>query len=400
MSMGLERLNAPISTTELERRWAAIRAAMKYSGIDVLVLQNNNDHMGGYVKYLTDLPATNGYPIGVVFPADDLMSVVCQGPIGVEKVLQDGTDGVWRGVRRVMHTASYACAPYTRHYDGALMLDALKPFAHATIGLVGTYGMSAALSDQLRDALPQARFVEASDLVDQIKVIKSAEEIARIRDTTALQDAAMRAAFDAVQPGMTDREVAAAAADCSFRLGAEMGIWLVGSYKIGQPSGFGPWHFANRRIEKGDALSLLVETNGPGGYYCELGRTCVLGDIPAEMEDEFAFVLEARKFTLDLLKPGASCKTIWDDYNAFMERNGRPKEARLYCHGQGYDLVERPLVRDDEPMKIAADQLIVVHPTYIARGALNWACDDYLIGQNGVSERLHAFPEIISQIAV
>ena len=79
-----DRLNAPISTAELDRRWAAIRAAMKCCGIDVLVMQNNNDHMGGYVKYFTDLPATNGYPIGVVFPADDLMSVVCQGPIGLE----------------------------------------------------------------------------------------------------------------------------------------------------------------------------------------------------------------------------------------------------------------------------------------------------------------------------
>jgi Xaa-Pro aminopeptidase len=400
MSTPSDRLNAPISTPELERRWKAIRAAMKRDGIDVLVMQNNNDHMGGYVKYVTDLPATNGYPIGVVFPADDLMSVVCQGPIGLEKDLKDGTDGVWRGVKRVMHTASYACAPYTRQYDGTLMLKALQGYSTATIGLVGTYGMSAALSDQLRDALPQARFVEASDLVDAIKVIKSAEEIARIRDTTALQDAAMRAAFDAIQPGMTDKEVAAVAADCCFRLGAEMGIWLVGSYKIGQPSGFGPWHFANRRIEKGDALSLLVETNGPGGYYCELGRTCVLGDVPARMQDEFAFVLEARQFTLDLLKPGTSCKTIWDEYNAFMERNGRPKEARLYCHGQGYDLVERPLIRDDEPMPIAADTLIVVHPTYIANGALNWACDDYLIGQQGVLGRLHAFPEAITAIAV
>jgi len=400
MSMAAERLNAPISTAELERRWAAVRASMKRAGIDVLVLQNNNDHMGGYVKYFTDLPATNGYPIGVVFPADDLMSVVCQGPIGVEKDLEDGTDGVWRGVKKVMHTASYACAPYTRHYDGALLLKALQPYAKATIGLVGTYAMSAALSDQLRDALPDATFIEASDLVDAIKVIKSPEEIARIRDTCALQDAAMRAAFAAIQPGMTDREVAAVAADTSFRLGAEMGIWLVGSYKIGQPSGFGPWHFANRRIEKGDALALLVETNGPGGYYCELGRTCVLGDIPAAMEEEFAFVLKARQFTLDLLKPGTSCKTIFEEYNAFMERNGRPKEARLYCHGQGYDLVERPLIRDDEPMAIAADTLIVVHPTYMAKGALNWACDDYLIGQQGVLERLHAFPEAITAIAV
>src|ERR1043166_6512420 len=70
-----ERLQTPISTAELERRWAAVRAAMEREKIDVLLMQNNNDHMGGYVKYFTDMPATNGYPNTVVFPRDDEMTV-------------------------------------------------------------------------------------------------------------------------------------------------------------------------------------------------------------------------------------------------------------------------------------------------------------------------------------
>ena len=71
-----ERLQTPISTAELERRWKAVRAAMERNKIDVLLMQNNSDQMGGYVKYFTDLPATNGYPLTVVFPRDDLMTLV------------------------------------------------------------------------------------------------------------------------------------------------------------------------------------------------------------------------------------------------------------------------------------------------------------------------------------
>ena len=85
------------------------------------------------------------------------------------------------------------------------------------------------------------------------------------------------------------------------------------------------------------------------------------------MKDEYAFALEARKFNLGLLKPGAPCKDIFAAYNEFMRSNGRPEEKRLHCHGQGYDLVERPLIRNDEPMNIEMDMNIVVHPTYIAR---------------------------------
>ena len=39
---------------------------MEKEKIDVLLMQNNNDHMGGYVRWFTDMPATNGYPNTVV----------------------------------------------------------------------------------------------------------------------------------------------------------------------------------------------------------------------------------------------------------------------------------------------------------------------------------------------
>ena len=79
-------------------------------------------------------------------------------------------------------------------------------------------------------------------------------------------------------------------------------------------------------------------------------------------------------------------------------QEGRPEEARLYCHGQGYDLVERPLVRHDEPMRIEKDMNIVVHPTYTHKNISSWVCDNYLIEANGPGERLHRFPEEIVEL--
>src|SRR3974390_52176 len=177
-----ERLQTPISTVELERRWAAVRAAMERDKIDVLLMQNNNDHMGGYVKYFTDLPATNGYPITVVFPRDDLMTLISQGPFGGANNPTANGDGVRRGgvrrgVKQWLTTPSYASCHYTASYDPELAAKALSPYAGGTIGLVGTYQMSFALVDHLQKGrFSNSRFVDASDLVDEIKVIKSAEE--------------------------------------------------------------------------------------------------------------------------------------------------------------------------------------------------------------------------------
>lgn len=393
-----ERLNTPVSTAELERRWRSVRAAMERDKIDVLLMQNNNDHMGGYVRWFTDIPATNGYPQTVVFPRDDEMSVVCQGPFGVEIVPPQDLQ-TWRGVKKVYTTPSYASAHYTKEYDAELAAKALVPFAKGTIGYVGTYQMSYALLDYMKRTFPQARFVDATEMVDRIKVIKSPEEMELVKRAAAMQDGAMRAAFAAVKPGMRDIEVAAIAQAYSVSHGSENGIYLCASMPLGTPSHFANRHLQNRVIQKGDQIALLVEDNGPGGMYTELGRSCVVSvKAPQAMKDELAFCIDSRKFTLDLLKPGTPCKDVWNAFNTFMKKNGRPEESRLYCHGQGYDLVERPLVRNDEPWMIEKDMNIVVHPTYVHGGYFNWLCDNYLIGGNGPGDRLHQFPEEVIEV--
>ncbi len=302
-------------------------------------------------------------------------------------------------MKRILTTPSYASAHYTKDYDPELAASALKPFAQGIIGYVGTYQMSYAMLDYIKRAYPHARFVDATEMVDRIKVIKSSEEMELVRRAALMQDGAMRAAFAAVKPGMRDTEVAAVAQHYSQCHGSENGIYLCASMPLGRPSKFANRHLQNRVIQKGDQIALLVEDNGPGGMYTELGRSCVVGTkVPQAMKDELDFCKASRKFTLDLLKPGTPCKEIWDAFNDFMRKNGRPPEARLYCHGQGYDLVERPLIRHDEPMTIEKDMNIVVHPTYLHAGYLNWLCDNYLIGGNGPGDRLHQFPEEVVEV--
>ena len=72
-----------------------------------------------------------------------------------------------------------------------------------------------------------------------------------------------------------------------------------------------------------------------------------------------------------------------------MRENGRPEESRLYCHGQGYDLVERPLIRHDEPMTIEKNMNIVCHPSYNTENINTWICDNYIIGDNGPGDSIH-----------
>jgi Xaa-Pro aminopeptidase len=392
-----ERLICPISTAELERRWTAVRVAMEEHGIDVLLMQNSNEFSGGYVKWFTDMPSGNGTMTTVVFPKDDLMTVIAPGPFGVD-VAPPPDDPVRRGVKRFLASPNFMGASFTTALDNENVEKALAECSGATIGLVAQGSIGHALVDHLkRGKLGNAKFVDATDLVDAIMVIKSDEEIARIRATAQLQDRAMRAAFDAIKPGMRDIEITAVAENYTRNAGAEYGLLMAASSPIGEAAMIQPRHLQNRTIREGDQFVLLVETTGPGGYFCEIGRTCVLGKATQSMQDEFAFAREAQQYTVDLLRPGASCAEVWNGYNDFMARNGRPKENRLYCHGQGYHLVERPLVRFDETMTLAARMNLAVHPMYRSKDTFTWICDNYLIGEHG-AERLHAFPQEIVEL--
>ena len=72
-----------------------------------------------------------------------------------------------------------------------------------------------------------------------------------------------------------------------------------------------------------------------------------------------------------------------------MKGKGWAEEKRLHCHGQGYENVERPLIRNDEPMKIAAHMNIGIHPIAANARVAATICDNFLTLENGNIERLH-----------
>ena len=78
--------------------------------------------------------------------------------------------------------------------------------------------------------------------------------------------------------------------------------------------------------------------------------------------------------------------------NEFLVAKGQIAEGRTNAHGQGYDLVERPLFTPDEPMLLQANMVVALHPLASNDKAFALCCDDYLITA-GKAERLHRTPQ-------
>lgn len=391
-----ERQQTPISDAELARRWSAVRKVMDERQIDALVMQNSNDWLGGAVKWFTDFPAVNGYPRSVIFHRADWMTVVDMGPRGGRRRL-DGKDPVHRGVGDVLTTAAFTSIAYTDGYQAELVLAELKARDYRRIGLIGGGAMPHGFVSRIQQGLTAA-FVDATDVIDRLKAIKSAEEIALIRRAAEMQDAIFAKVAAKIRPGMRDTEVTALAQYEGRLLGSEQGLFLGSSAPLGQRSDFVDRHQQGRTLQAGEHFSLLIENSGPGGQYTEIARTMVLGKASNEVIDGFETVKEAQAQTLRLIKPGAAPRDIAAAHDAFMRARGLPEELRLYCHGQGYDLVERPLVRADETMLLEENMNLAVHPGYETSSIFAVICDNYLVGPDGPSECLHKTPKQIFEL--
>jgi Xaa-Pro aminopeptidase len=300
-------------------------------------------------------------------------------------------------VKKRLGSPYYPSMHYTNTYDAELAVKVLSEKKGATIGWVGISSLHVNFHQYVTQHLPGATFVDMTDPIDYLKAIKSPEEIELIKGTAALQDAALDYVRQRIKPGLRDVDIHAEADYISTKLGCTRLQVLISSYQPGdQPSGFMGRHFMNRTLREGDHVTVLLEGNGPGGYYTEIARVFSLGREPAqETKDMFALALEAQKLNLSLLKPGANPKEIWDASNAFLEKGGSDPEGRLYAHGEGYELVERPAIRYDEPMRIQAGMNLAVHP--VAKNSRVWTtlCDNYLVTESGVSPCLHKTPKEI-----
>lgn len=249
---------SPISMAEMERRWALARQVMAAEDLEALVFHGREDWMGGYVRWFTDVPALNGYPRTVVFFPDRPMAVVEMGAFGTDR----GPLPHDIGVGRVLGTPSFHSVHYTVDYDTDLLIGALRESGVTRIGVLSPasfpYGMMAAL---------QAGFevVDASDPLDAVKAVKSAEEIALIEQTAQLQDAVFAEVCDFIRTGVTDRDVAAHAEGHARRLGSDQGIVLGLSARQGEPSRFMGRHFQERTSSKASLSAMISPGTGTCG---------------------------------------------------------------------------------------------------------------------------------------
>lgn len=142
-------------------------------------------------------------------------------------------------------------------------------------------------------------------------------------------------------------------------------------------------HYVRRPFKNGDVVNFLIESSAAGGYWYDLRRFLCIGSIPKALQAAYEVAKEARNIMADNLKPGSPAAVALDASDEYLKSKGYPPEARVAAHGQGVDLVERPVIRREEPAAIETGMVISLHPN--ARKDHTVAClaDTYVITDSG-----------------
>jgi ectoine hydrolase len=191
----------------------------------------------------------------------------------------------------------------------------------------------------LRSSLPEARFVDAHELVNWVRAVKSDAELALMRTAGRIVERTMATAIDAVAPGVRQCDAVAAIYDAAVRGADGVG----GDYPAIVPmlptgAGAATPHltWSDEPFKAGEA-TLLELAGCCRRYHCPMARTVFLGRPPRRLVDTAAATREGLEAALAAVRAGVRCEEVEAAWRQEIAKHGLEKSSRIgYSVGLGY----------------------------------------------------------------
>ena len=326
----VEKLAVPhFSLAERDRRWRLVRQLMAEEGLDVIVTAVNTghwDHFQANTRYLTGVGGNCG-EAAAVFPLEGEVTAIAMAipPIHYWLAFQDWVTDV-RNCNR---------------YFGRGIVERLRELNvdKGRIGVAGLYNISRAPEGvmpygtmrAIEEAFPHATFVDATDLMERARYVKSPEEIDALAKAVELVEKAIDVMAQSARPGVRECEVYAAMIHAMIKEGGELPTMLQWSA--------GPEPHGNnimptlRPLENGDIVMNEIEARW-AGYVGQGVQPMFIGRVDPVWHDIFRTCQEILHATYEIFKPGLTIGEL----NQFVVDWGKKHSAfmlRPLFHGRG-----------------------------------------------------------------
>ncbi len=222
----------------------------------------------------------------------------------------------------------------------AVLADQLTALglAAAQIGIEMDY-LPAGDFARLQAYLPGARFAPCEGILARLRQIKTPEEQALLRRLSRIADQAITDALAAVKAGDSEMDIAGHLTRNVYELGAEhFKLMIVATGERSQLPNVGP---SERKLVRGDVCRVEIFAVGGGGYQAGVCRTAVVQEAPPMAEKIWQHLVDCKYQIMEMVKPGASCRAIYDAFIAKLAEMNLPPIS-FVGHGIGLHLHEDP----------------------------------------------------------
>lgn len=203
--------------------------------------------------------------------------------------------------------------------------------AGLTTGTIGTDDPR--LVTWLNDmGMPGVKGIDASDVFREIRMVKTEDEIALLRQSARANEAAVEKTISAIEEGATLEELDREYMLEMIRLGGR-GVYIL----VGMVPGMRHGKVARGEPFLIDALGVYKH------YHGDLGRTIHLGEPSAEVIQRDRAMQGGWQFACERVRPGVRASEIVREFMDFMHKNGFPAFNHAVAHTVGLEHTDHPL---------------------------------------------------------
>jgi len=319
-----------LSIQERDRRYKLVRAEMATCGIDVLLLPANTgrwEQLQGDSRYLTSIGgfATEMF---TVFPAQGEVTSYVFNRAGWWQKAQSWVADVRDGRNRWSQNAIERIKELALE-KGTIGISGLAGLVRAPEGIIPYSSVKA-----IQEAFPQAKLVNATEMMQEIRAIKSAEEVSFLERSAAIIEKAIDAMKQTAKPGVSEKEVYATMLHAMLSNGGELPTLFFLSAGPGLTnSSFVPTDYI---IQKDDQIVNEIEAKY-GGYAAQAVSPMVVGKPDAGYQAMVELSRACFDAVLAAMKPGVTFGTLFEIYTRTVEGadGGKYSWSHPMMHARG-----------------------------------------------------------------
>ncbi len=223
---------------------------------------------------------------------------------------------------------------------------------------------------------PGVNFVETEGLCVNLRAVKDASEIARMRAAQAITDAAFAHIVGYMRPGMTERQVQVELEDFMVRHGAS-GLAFTSIVACGAHGASPHAVSGDTRLEAGQCVVLDFGARAQG-YCSDMTRVVFLGEPSAAMRHAYAVLREANETVEAMLLPGVTGAQAHAKAEEILAAGGFVgKMGHGLGHGVGIDIHEQPNLSPRNEKPLVAGNVVTVEPGIYLEGEFGMRLEDF-----------------------